>query len=84
MTTTDDRPAVTIAPCPDWCVLPAGHEYDDDLQRWHEAFSGTGVGVDAIETYHEGVVTLGEPVAILDVDADLAAPAHVLRRSPPS
>ncbi len=71
-------PAVT-PPCPAWCTLPAGHEYDstdgwgDDLVflRRHVAFEGGKIAdVSATERNHAGTVTVDEPGIFLSVADD--------------
>ncbi len=78
------RPA-TMPPCPEWCLLPAGHDYDSigghpiSLERQHVAFSGRlAVGVDATERCREGEVVVEQPVAIVDM-TDLDRPVEDLR-----
>jgi hypothetical protein len=75
-----------IPPCPFWCRLPEGHDYDsvdgfgDDLvfERTHVAFEGKVAGVSATERNRAGEVTVEPLEVFLDVRSE-AYPVDVVR-----
>jgi hypothetical protein len=78
-------PAV-IPPCPPWCLLDQGHEYDstdghgDDVtfERQHVAFDGEVADVSALEHNRAGTVTVDEPGIYLSLRDD-ERPAEEVR-----
>jgi hypothetical protein len=67
------------APCPHWCQLPAGHDWDDQwddhLVRFHERtwpvpdIPGYQVELQQIERRTGGATTLDNPQVLLHLDA---------------
>ena len=82
----DANAPTVIPPCPAWCILPAGHEYDStdgfgaDLVfvRRHVAYEGAKMSdVSVTERNHYGAVTVDEPSIFLAVEADEATVTEV-------
>jgi hypothetical protein len=75
-----------IPPCPEWCRLPAGHDYlsvdgfDEDLtfERQHVAFEGKVADVLVTEHNRAGEVTVDAAELYLDVRRD-GYPVEVVR-----
>jgi hypothetical protein len=74
----EDHAPTVIPPCPSWCSLDAGHDYDStdgygddvDFQRQHVAFDGSVADVGATEHNRAGTVTVDEPGVYLSLRDD--------------
>ncbi len=82
----DEHYPTVIPPCPSWCALPAGHEYNSfmggvepeniDFTRSHVSSTGERPHASVGQFEHQnvrGAVTLDEPTIYLSVEADLTA-----------
>lgn len=84
----EEHAPTTIPPCPSWCALEAGHDYDStlalpaelDYVRTHTSSTAAAAMAAVDQMEHNdgrGAVTLDEATVYVQVEKDLDAPGAI-------